>query len=205
MIYGIYRNDNGINILDYTKGYEVKKARMKNVYNRDLCSFTDGIRGNFGSNNRLIDKFFKKYNKNPEEVYVFSSLNGTRRLMFAFFDKDNKIKFVDLHEIRKRFEENNFNETEENKIFYTVEDMRKELPVDKGNNEIILYGDKSYKNKVKQSVDTVVAKKNSDYKNDNKKEKNSSSINTIIYASLGIIVISGIFFTIFKIKKDKKR
>lgn len=36
LIYGIYRNDNGINILDYTKGYEVKKARMKNVYNRDL-------------------------------------------------------------------------------------------------------------------------------------------------------------------------
>lgn len=35
LIYGIYRNDNGINILDYTKGYEVKKARMKNVYNRD--------------------------------------------------------------------------------------------------------------------------------------------------------------------------
>lgn len=109
--------------------------------------------------------------------------------MFAFFDKDNKIKFVDLHEIRKRFEENNFNETEENKIFYTVEDMRKELPVDKGNNEIILYGDKSYKNKVKQSIDTVVAKKNSDYKNDNKKEKNSSSINTIIYASLGLSLI----------------
>ena len=203
LMYEINRSFNEIDSSDYKTGYELKKARVKDIYNRDFYSVTNGVSGNLGSDKRLIDRFLKKFNKNPEEVYVFSSPNGTRRYMFAFFDEDNEIKFVDLYELRRRFEKDDFSETEKSKILYTFEDMKKELPVDNGNNQVILYGNKSNKSKGGQSVDKVVEKNKSDLKSHNKEEKDSSFRKNIIYASIATIIILGVSFIVISKRKNK--
>ena len=180
--YSIYKTDN----LDYSKydRYELKKQRMKYRNEGKWVATTNGFDDDLGPQKKLIEKYLIKFNKNPEEIYPICLPNGVDRILAAFFDEDNEIKFIDLEEMRKRFLNNDFEETDKYKVFYTFNDMKKEIPLNK-TGELILRGNKTDKIKSK------------------KINKETIKSNNIIYASIATIIILGVSFIVIRKRKNK--